>query len=363
MIVHIIRNYIQMKFYNILSIVALSVIFVVGCKSQKEKFEFVTPQSGQTIVYGEKVLLKMQFPDTTLDSVIYSVDGQVIGRKQDTSTVVLDTQNIGIGTRNLLAKVYVGGKESTAYSNVTVLPETPKQYTFEKVASYPHDTKAFTQGLEYHDGVLYESTGAGNELISSVRKVDVKSGEILQKKEFIGKSDNGQDYFGEGITIVDDKIVFLMWLNNEGLLLNKSNFEQVGAFSYQNSKEGWGICNAGEFLIKSDGSNKLTFLNSKTFQEAHAITVYDSHGPVDAINELEFIEGKIYANIYGKDIIAIIDPQTGVVEGQINLVGLHSAPSQTDKELNGIAFNAATKNLYVTGKQWDKLYEIKVVAR
>ncbi|MGO3805157.1 MAG: glutaminyl-peptide cyclotransferase, partial [Sphingobacterium sp.] len=244
-----------------------------------------------------------------------------------------------------------------------VLPETPKQYTFEKVASYPHDTKAFTQGLEYHDGILYESTGAGNELISSIRKVDVKSGEILQKKEFVGKSDNGQDYFGEGITIVEDKIVFLMWLNNEGLLLNKSNFEQVGAFSYQNSNEGWGICNAGEFLIKSDGSNKLTFLNPKTFQEAHAITVYDSHGPVDAINELEFIEGKVYANIYGKDVIAIIDPQSGVVEGQINLVGLHSAPSQTDKELNGIAFNSATKNLYVTGKQWDKLYEIKVVAR
>ncbi|MGO3807800.1 MAG: glutaminyl-peptide cyclotransferase, partial [Sphingobacterium sp.] len=110
-----------MKFYNILGVVALSVVFVVGCKSQKEKFEFVTPQSGQTIVYGEKISLKMQFPDTTLDSVIYSVDGEVIGRKQDTSTVVLDTQNIGIGTRNLVAKVYVSGKESTAYSNVTVL--------------------------------------------------------------------------------------------------------------------------------------------------------------------------------------------------------------------------------------------------
>ncbi len=352
-----------MKFYTILGLVALSGIFVVGCKSQKEKFEFVTPQTGQNIVYGEKVALKMQFPDTTIDSVIYSVDGEVIDRKKDTSEVLLDTEKVGIGTRNLVAKVYIAGKESTAYSNVTVLPETPTQYTFEKIAEFPHDTKAFTQGLEYHDGVLYESTGAGSGLTSSVRRVDLKTGDVLQKKEFVGKANDGKDYFGEGITIVDDKIVMLMWLNNEGLVLNKTSFEQIGSFNYQNSTEGWGICNAGDFLIKSDGSNKLTFLNPSTFQEAHSIMVYDNQGPVDAINELEFIDGKVYANIYGKDVIAIINPKTGIVEGLINLLGLHSEPSQSDKELNGIAFNTATKNLYVTGKQWNKLYEIKVIAR
>lgn len=352
-----------MKFNNILGLIALSSIFVVGCKSQKEKFEFVTPKSGQSIVYGEKVALKMLFPDTTVDSVIYSVDGKVIGRKQDTSEVLLDTEKVGLGTRNLVARAYIAGKESTAYSNVTVLPETPRQFTFEKINAYPHDTKAFTQGLEYHNGVLYESTGAGSGLISSVRKVDLKTGEVLQRKDFVGKSENGRDYFGEGMTIVGDKIVMLTWLNNEGLVLNKSSFEKVGSFNYQNSTEGWGICNAGEFLIKSDGSNKLTFLNPKTFQEVRSITVYDNQGSVDFINELEFIDGKVYGNIYEKDVIAIIDPASGIVEGYINLLGLHSEPSKTDKELNGIAYNATTKNLYVTGKQWDKLYEISVKAR
>lgn len=352
-----------MKLKSIVGLTAITCLLILGCKSQKDKFEFVTPKGGQSIVYGQKVALKLSFPDTTVDSVVYSVDGEVIDKKSDTSEVLLDTERVGLGTRNLVARAYYSGKESTAYSNVTVLPDAPQQYTFEKIATYPHDTKAFTQGLEFHDGVLYESTGAGNNLISSVRKVELNSGNVLQKKEFTGKSSNGRDYFGEGITIVDDKIIMLMWLNNEGLVLKKSNFEQIGSFNYQNSTEGWGICNAGEFLIKSDGSNKLTFLNPTTYQEVRSLTVYDNQGTVDYMNELEYIDGKIYANIYEKDIIAIINPSNGVVEGYINLLGLHSQASKADNELNGIAYNKDSKNLYVTGKQWDKLYEIKVVAR
>lgn len=352
-----------MKINKITRLCAAGALLFIGCKSQQGRFEFLSPKSGETIVLGQKVAVRMQFPDTTIDSVIYSVDGELIDKKQDTSVLMLDTEAIGLGARNLVAKVYKAGKEEIAYSNVTIVPESPKQYAFEKLNEYPHDTKAFTQGLEYNGGFLYESTGAGSQLISSIRRVDLKSGNVLQKKEFEGKSANGQDYFGEGMTIVGNNIIMLMWLNNEGLVLNKTSFEQVSSFAYQNSKEGWGLCYDGEKLIKSDGSNKLYFLDPKTYQETGFISVYNSAGAQDALNELEYIDGKVYANVYGKDIIVIIDPKTGVVEGQINLMGLHTHASQTDKELNGIAYDSASRNLLVTGKQWDKVYEIKVIAR
>ncbi|MFD1768710.1 glutaminyl-peptide cyclotransferase [Sphingobacterium suaedae] len=352
-----------MKGTKILGMLAFVAMLVAGCKSQKGKFDFLTPKTGETITMGEQVSIRMQFPDTTIDSVIYSVDGEVIERKQDTAVVVLDTEAIGLGARNLVAKVYKGGKEEVAYSNVTIVPETPKQYSFEKIEVYPHDTKAFTQGLAFENGVLYESTGSGNQLVSSLRKTELLTGKVLQLKEITGKSDNGQDYFGEGMTIVGNQIIMLTWLNNEGFVFNKSTFEKISTFNYQNSKEGWGICYDGSRLIKSDGSNKLVFLDPITFQETGAISVYNSEGPLNSLNELEFIDGKVFANVYGKDIIAIIEPKTGAVEGQLNLLGLHTHASQTDKELNGIAYDSVSQTLLVTGKQWDSLYRIKVVER
>ncbi|WP_437921141.1 glutaminyl-peptide cyclotransferase [Sphingobacterium sp. LRF_L2] len=352
-----------MRIKSIISLLGLGALLVVGCKSQQGKFEFLTPKSGETIVLGQKVALRMQFPDTTIDSVVYAVDGEVIGRQRDTAAVILDTEAIGLGTRNLVAKAYKGEKEEVAYSNVTIVPESPRQYTFEKLNDYPHDTKAFTQGLAFENGVLYESTGAGNQLISSLRKVELETGKVLQKKEFTGKSANGQEYFGEGMTILGDKIVMLTWLNNEGFVFNKSTFQQLASFDFQDSKEGWGICYDGSRLIKSDGSNKLYFLDPTTYKEVGSVAVYGSEGSQDALNELEFIDGRVYANVYGKDIIVIINPQTGAIEGQINLLGLHTNPSQPDKELNGIAYDKDTKRLFVTGKQWDKLYAIHVVER
>lgn len=352
-----------MKINHIVGILFLGTLFIAGCKSQQGKFEFLSPKSGETIVLGQKVNIRMQFPDTTIDSVVYTVDGEILDRKQDTSAVTLDTKEIGLGARNLIAKVYKAGKEDVAYSNVTIVPESAAQLTFEKVNEYPHDTQAFTQGLEFDNGVLYESTGAGNQLISSIRRVELATGKVLQKKEFTGKSANGQDYFGEGMTLIGNHIIMLTWLNNEGFVLDKKTFEQVSSFNYQNSKEGWGLCYDGTRLIKSDGSNKLYFIDPTTYQETGMLAVYGSEGPQDALNELEYVDGKVYANVYGKDIIVIIDPNTGAIEGQINLMGLHTHASQTDKELNGIAYNKATKHLFVTGKQWDKLYEIKVLPR
>lgn len=354
-----------MKFNIVVSCVLVAALFIIGCKSQKTKFEFLTPNSGASLVAGQEVAIRMQFPDTTLDSVIYSVDGEIIGRKNDTSAIFLNTEQLGLGTKNLVAKVYKDGLEQVAYSNISIVPDSPKQYTFKTVAKYPHDTKAFTQGLQYEKGVIYESTGAPmqTDLVSSLRRVELATGKVLKIKEIVGKSPNEHDYFGEGMTIVGDKIVMLFWLNEEGFVFDKNSFEQKSKFSYQNSKQGWGITYDGKRLIKTDGSNKLYFLDPNTYEEKGFVAVYDNNGPVNELNELEYINGRVYANVYSKDYIVIINPETGVVEGQINLMGMHSHGSENDKELNGIAYNQEKNTLYVTGKQWDSLYEIEVVER
>lgn len=344
---------------------AFMMIFLAGCKSQQGKFEFLSPSSGEVITLGEKISVSMQFPDAVIDSVVYSIDGEVVESKKDTSKLMLDTKSLGLGSRNLVAKLYKAGKEDVAFGNLTILPDSPKQYGFEVINEYPHDTSAFTQGLEFADGVLYESTGAGAGLKTSLRKVELTTGKVLQKKEITGADASGEPYFGEGMTIVDDKIVMLTWRNNFGYVFSKGTFSQLSTFNYQQSKQGWGICYDGKHLLKTDSSNKLYFLDPSNYQEMSYTSVYDHNGPVDYLNELEYIDGKVYANIYGKDIIVIVDPQTGAVEGQINFVGLYQNPKRAaaDEEMNGIAYDREGKRLFVTGKQWNKLYEVKITER
>src|SRR5690606_11077067 len=216
----------KLNIHNTLVFVASVALLLAGCKSQKGKFEFLSPKSGETLILGEKVAVRMQFPDSTLDSVVYSLDGEIIERKKDTTELLLDTESIGLGARNLVAKLYREGKEEVAFSNVIILPESPRQYTFEVVNEYPHDTTAFTQGLEFENGFLYESTGAGNDLITSLRKVELTTGRVIQKREITGSDASGEPYFGEGMTIVGDKIVMLTWRNKLGYVFNKETFEQ-----------------------------------------------------------------------------------------------------------------------------------------
>lgn len=338
-------------------IAALALALAVGgCKTQKGKLEFVMPESGQRVLLGEQVKLKLNFLETAVDSVIYSIDGNVLERKKDTSAVILDTQKVGLGDRSITAKVYVAGKEDIAYSNVIVVPPSAKNYGFEVVNTFPHDDKAFTQGLQYEGGILYETTGRTGE--SSLRKVELQTGKVTKIVPI------GDTYFGEGMTIIGDKIVVLTWRENVGFFYNKNSFEKIGSFSYENSKEGWGLTYDGQRLIKSDGSHLLYFLDATTGKEIGSIGVYDENGPVDSLNELEYIDGKVYANVYQQEIIVIIDPKTGAVEGRINLVGMNTENRQpVDNELNGIAYDAAGKRLFVTGKLWPKLYEIKTVER
>lgn len=346
----------MVKISRLLLLFVASAITLVACKTQRGKFDFIYPENGQVLSKGQRVELRLRFPETVVDSVVYSVDGDVVARKTDTSAVLFDTNDFRFGNRSLTAKLYSEGKESIAYSNVLIVPNAPKQYGFEVVNVYPHDTTAYTQGLQYEDGFLYESTGQWGR--SSLRKVDLKTGKVLQR------ADIDEDYFGEGLAIVGNKVVVLTWTSEIGFVYDKNTFKVLQTFQYPKGRQGWGLTYDGKRLIQSDGSSFLYFLDPNTYQEIGSVQVFDNNGPVEKLNELEYIDGKVYANLYyaDRDEVVVIDINSGAVEGKINFIGMYDGKrGSTDNEMNGIAYNPTTRNLYVTGKEWSKLYEVRIV--
>lgn len=336
----------------------LAVTSACDTARQAGKFQFATPEPGTIVNKGHAVPVKLVFPNSeAIDSVVYSLDGEIIARKTDSSTVMLDTERVALGSRSLSARLYHQGEEQTAHSNIVILPTPPQRYGFEVINEFPHDSQGFTQGLEYENGIFYESTGQTGR--STLRRVNYQTGEILQRVDL------ANDQFGEGLTVVGDRLIQLTWRNGIGLVYNKNTFQKIGEFSYNESKEGWGLCYDGDRLIKSDGTNRLYFLNKDTYAEEGYVEVFNHRGPVDQLNELEYIDGKVYANVYQADIIVIIDPNTGVVEGEINLIGIYPEKEAItyDNELNGIAYDRGGDRLFVTGKNWSKLFEIKLVKR
>jgi glutamine cyclotransferase len=227
--------------------------------------------------------------------------------------------------------------------------------SYRVINTYPHDPQAFTEGLVYENGYLYEGTGLNGQ--STLRKAQLETGEILQTTTI---TDPAQ--FGEGITIFGDKIFQLTWQSHVGFIYDKATFARLGQFSYPT--EGWGLTHDGQRLIMSDGTATLHFLDPQTFMDVGHVDVYDRNGPVVQINELEYINGEVYANIWHTDRIARISPQTGQVLGWIDLTGLLTPEERQSPEdvLNGIAYDAAGDRLFVTGKRWPKLFEIDVVA-
>jgi glutamine cyclotransferase len=228
---------------------------------------------------------------------------------------------------------------------------TPK-YGYEVVHVYPHDRQAFTQGLVFQDGKLLESTG--QEGRSSLRSVDLDSGQVLRKV------DVARQYFAEGMTILNGKVYQLTWQNHLGFIYDYKTLQQIGQFNYEG--EGWGLTNDGQSLILSDGTNRLRFLDPDSFRVTRTITVTADGKPINQLNELEFVQGEIFANIWHDQRIANINPQTGAVTSWIDCTGLLSSGEATDHEavLNGIALDESSGRLFVTGKLWPKLFEIKI---
>lgn len=241
----------------------------------------------------------------------------------------------------------------TATPEPSPTPAGPTLYTYTVVAQYPHDTAAWTEGLDLDAEQLYEGTGEWGA--SSLREVQMDTGQVLRNQPL------GSEYYGEGVTVLGDKIYQLTWQQNTAFVYDKATFQQVGTFEYPT--EGWGLTNDGQRLIMSDGTATIYFRDPATFEELGRIEVRDDKGPVIMLNELEWVNGEIWANVWLTDRIARIDPTTGQVTGWIDMGGLLDPASinQPVDVLNGIAYNETTGQIYVTGKYWPSLFEIQVV--
>lgn len=228
-------------------------------------------------------------------------------------------------------------------------------YTYEVVNTFPHDPEAYTQGLVYHEGALYESTGLYGS--SSLRRVELQTGRVLQRVAV------PREYFAEGLALFQGRLLQLTWQAQKGFIYDLQSFRQVGEFRYRG--EGWGLTHDGEALIMSDGSPQIRFLDPATFQVRRIISVNEQGRPVPQLNELEYIRGEIYANVWQTDRIARIDPATGSILGWIDLSGLLPAEDRRREVdvLNGIAYDEANDRLFVTGKLWPKLFEIRLRRR
>jgi glutamine cyclotransferase len=228
-------------------------------------------------------------------------------------------------------------------------------YTYEILQTYPHDPTAYTQGLAFDNGYLYEGTGLLGR--SSLRKVELESGEVVQIHRL------SEEFFGEGITVYREKIFQVTWRSRTGFVYDRNSFEVVDTFEIE--REGWGLTHDGYSLILSDGTSSLHFLDLDTYEETRTVEVFDKNGPVVNINELEYVRSEVFANIWKTERIARIDPESGLVVGWIDLSGLssHFNENTSIDVLNGIAFDGEEDRLFVTGKLWPKLFEIKITPK
>ncbi len=329
--------------------------------------ELVAPGNPLTIHVGEVIEVKLTAPDSvTIDSVQVFLGGSLYqtlrGETGSSLTqsieAALPTSGVPTGKSSLRMKVFFpGGKSENQSQQLTFLADQPPvDYTYRVVNEYTHDPKAYTQGLQFDQGWLYE--GTGNYGTSSLRRVKLETGEVNKIRNL------DASLFGEGITVFGERIYQLTYKSQVGFIYDKSSFEEIQKVYYQN-REGWGLTHNDEELIMSDGTNVIYFLDPHMFTINRQIEVYHHEGPAQSLNELEFIKGKIWANRYFTDEIVIIDPATGKVEGRINLKGiLKTADRKPNTDvLNGIAWDQDGDRIFVTGKYWPKLFEIRIVAR
>lgn len=350
-----------MKKHNLLSIIVLITI-ILSCDDKKKSEEnyFKFNNAVLKVQYQPQEAASLEIVNTnnkTIDSVVYFVNDKKVGVTKESEKLNFLLRDQKLGYQNLKALVYFEKKNQEVIARIELVSEVePKLLSYTIVNTYPHDNKAFTQGLEFYRDTLYEGTGRYG--VSSLRKTDYKTGKVYKQVNLDPR------HFGEGITILNNKVYQLTWKENIGIIYNADTFEKEKEFSYFKSIEGWGLCNDGKVLYQSDGTEKIWIIDPTTLKEIDYINVYTASNKIKNINELEYINGKIYGNIWGKNAIAVINPKNGTVEAVINLAELKTKifnPNQdTDNVLNGIAYNPKTKTIFITGKNWDKMFEIKV---
>ncbi|UGS22136.1 glutaminyl-peptide cyclotransferase [Flavobacterium cyclinae] len=341
-------------------------IISTSCKEDenelKNLFSIENPTIKPILKLEESIDLVLQNKENkTIDSVIYYINDVKIGSVKGNEKLPFSLNNQKLGNKTIKALVYFEGKNIDITTGFTIYASSePKILKYKILNTYAHDMKAYTQGFEFYRDTLFEGTGngAGNTTgikgKSSLRKTDYKTGKVLKSIEL------DDQYFGEGITILNNKVYQLTWRNKEGYVYNADTFKKEKTFSY--NMEGWGLTNDGNKLYMSDGSEKIYILNPETFQVEDYISVYTNGSKIEELNELEWVNGKIFANVYQKDAIAIINPKNGAIEAILNLSDLkNKVTKHPDIDvLNGIAYNPKTKTYFVTGKNWDKTFEITV---
>jgi len=347
-------NFIKFLILNVL------LLFFVSCGEEKDPASYFSIQFGDSkkeFQQFDTIRLSLQNKKgIPVDALRFTIDGEVLPYQND--QLVLNPKKLGI--KILTAHFVAEGNKIAVTKELTVLaPKAPELYTYEVLNEYPHDMEAFTQGLEFYQDTLYESTGSGGGATSFLRKLDYVTGTVYKQVDLDKK------YFGEGITLLNDKVYQLTWQKKTGFIYDAGSFEKLDSFQYGKSKEGWGLCNNGAQLYKSDGTERIWLLNPETLVEEDYIQIVTNKSIFNKANELEYVAGKIYANVWQKESMMIIDAASGAIEGVVNLGGLKEKVKKHPKldVLNGIAYHPGRQTFFVTGKNWDKLFEIRLIKK
>lgn len=312
------------------------------------------------VKFGESIHVSLEPTDSslTIQSVKITQSNTPFSMVVDQADFDISTQEMGGGNIRLkFEATYSDGSTGSRYKEFLVLAaEKPNAYELSVVRKYPHDPTSFTQGFLIYDNFLYEGTGTTGE--SRLRKIDLATGKVLQQQE------NEKEIFGEGITIFDDKVYQLTYKSGRAFVYDLNSFEPIEEYSFRShTGEGWGLTHNDTALIASDGSPYLYFLSTNDFSEMKRLTVFDNQGEVENLNELEYYNGKIYANLYTTAQLVAIDPSTGQVTDTYLARGIVTQDDVTDNMdvLNGVTFNPGTGNMLITGKYWSKIYEVTPV--
>lgn len=328
------------------------IVLINSCGIKKNQdYKVIVSSNDQLLNRNSSINLSIETLVTTDFNVTYYLNGKKINSKATLS-------NSRLGSNTIDAILSTDDNQITISKKIDVFStNSPKLYTYEILNEFNHDISAYTQGLEFQGEYLYESTGLNG--YSSIKKIDLFNDKIIETR-FLDKQ-----YFGEGLTIINNKIIQLTWKSKVGFIYDLETFEMERSFNYGKSIEGWGLANDGTHIFKSDGTEKIWVLDSNSYEEIDYLEVVTNNKKIKNINELEVVDNQIYANTYqfNNDVCVIIDKDSGEVTGLINFKGLRERVKNHPEldVLNGIAYNKRRKTFFVTGKKWNKIFEIRIL--